>query len=236
MQLWIHWWNAIGQLRPACSRDRTFIWFATAVAGLTVRTERLGVTSIVRALGLQARFYYNLLELFHSTGANLDAMSTLWTQLVLRLFPEPVRVHGRLVLVGDGIKVGKCGKKMPAVKLLHQESESNTKPEYIMGHSLQAVSLLVCAAKSVFAVPLAIRIHEGLVWSNRDKRTLLDKMIALLGIVAIQQPFYFVADAYYASHKVINGLLRQNNHLVTRVKSNAVAYTVFDRQGAKSRG
>jgi hypothetical protein len=28
---------------------------------------------------------------------------------------------------------------MPAVKLLHQQSESNTKPEFIMGHSLQAV-------------------------------------------------------------------------------------------------
>jgi hypothetical protein len=38
-----------------------------------------------------------------------------------------------------------------------------------MGHSLQAVALLVNAASSVFAVPLAIRIHEGLVWSNRDQ-------------------------------------------------------------------
>jgi hypothetical protein len=37
------------------------------------------------------------------------------------------------VLVGDGIKIPKRGKKMPAVKLLHQQSESNTKPEYIMG-------------------------------------------------------------------------------------------------------
>jgi len=27
----------------------------------------------------------------------------------------PVRVNGRLVLVADGIKVGKSGKKMPGV-------------------------------------------------------------------------------------------------------------------------
>jgi RNA-directed DNA polymerase len=52
----------------------------------------------------------------------------------------------------------------------------------------------VHAASSLFAVPLAIGIHEGLVWSNRDRRTLLDKMLALLGIVAIAEPFYFVAD------------------------------------------
>ena len=236
MQLWIHGWNAISQLRPACSRLRTFLWFATCVAGLTVRTDLLGVTSIVRALGLHARCYHKLLEHFHSVGVDLDVMTALWAQVVLRLFPLPLRVKGRLVLVGDGIKVPKCGKKMPAVKLLHQESESNTKPEYIMGHSLQAVSLLVPAANSVFAVPLAIRIHEGLVWSNRDQRTLLDKMIALLTIVDIQEPFYFVADAYYASHKIINGLLAHDHHLLTRVKSNAVAYTVFDRQEAKPRG
>ena len=52
---------------------------------------------------------------------------------------------------------------MPAVKSLHQESESNTKPAYIMGHSYQAVSVLVKAARSILAVPLAIRIHEGIV-------------------------------------------------------------------------
>ena len=154
----------------------------------------------------------------------------------LRLFPEPLRVNGRRVLVGDGIKVGKCGKKMPGVKLLHQQSDSNTKPTYIMGHSMQAVSLLVQAAQSVFAVPLAVRIHEGLVWSNRDRRTLLDKMLALLGIVAIKEPFYFVADAYYAAAKIVNGLLDQNNHLVTRVKSNAVAFAQYVHQGPKKRG
>jgi hypothetical protein len=94
----------------------------------------------------------------------------------------------RLVLVGDGIKIPKRGRKIPAVKLLHQQSESNTKPEYIMGHSLQAVGLLLHATQSVFCVPLAPRIHEGLVWSNRDRRTLLDKMLGLLDILAITVP------------------------------------------------
>ena len=163
-------------------------------------------------------------------------LTALWTQLVLRLFPQTLRVNGRCILVGDGIKVAKCGRKMPGVKLLHQQSESNTKPEYIMGHSLQAVSLLVHAASTCFAVPLAVRIHEGLVWSNRDRRTLLDKMLGLLGIAAVDQPFYFVADAYYAAHKIVTGLLAQNNHLLTRVKSNAVAYTAHQQRGPRRRG
>ena len=236
MSLWMHWWNAIWRLRPAFSRLRTFLWFATAVAGFTVRTELLGVTSIVRALKLDTRCYNTLLDCFHSSAVKLDRLTKLWSQVVLRLFPQPLRVNGRCVLVGDGIKVPKCGRKMPAVKLLHQQSASNSKPEYIMGHSLQAVSLLVQAAASFFAVPLAVRIHEGVVWSNRDRRTLLDKMLALLGIAAVEQPFYFVADAYYAAHKIVVGLLKQDNHLLTRMRSNAVAYTAYQQRGPRKRG
>ena len=234
LSLWGSWWIAIQLLRPAFSRLSTFMWFATIVAGITVRADTLGVTSIVRALNLRPKLYHRLLAHFHSTGVKLDRLAALWAQVVLGLFPSPVRVNGRLVLVGDGIKIAKRGKKMPAVKLLHQQSESNTKPEYIMGHSLQAVSLLVHAAQSFFAVPLAARIHEGLVWSNRDKRTLLDKMLGLLGILAIGTPFYFVADAYYAAGKVVRGLLDQGHHLVTRVKSNALP--IFPSNQPKARG
>jgi hypothetical protein len=69
--------------------------------------------------------------------------------------------------------------------------------------------LLVDAALSVFAVPLAVRIHEGLVWSNRDKRTLLDKMLLLIETLAISTPFYFVADAYYAAGKLFTVCLNR---------------------------
>jgi len=133
MALWMAWWEAINLLRPAFSRLRSFLWFATTVAGLTVRTEHLGVTSIVRALKLQPRLYNKLLRSFHSTAVDIDRLSALWAQAVMRLFREPVRVNGRRVLVGDGIKVAKCGRKMPGVKLLHQQSGTNAKPEYIMG-------------------------------------------------------------------------------------------------------
>jgi DDE superfamily endonuclease len=235
--LWGSWWKAIELLRPAFSRLDTFLWFATIVAGMTVRADLMGVTSIVRALNLRPALYHRLLAHFHSTGVKLDRLAALWASVVLRLFPTLLRVNGRLVLVGDGIKIAKRGKKMPAVKLLHQQSDANTKPEYIMGHSLQAVSLLVGAAQSFFAVPLAARIHEGLVWSNRDRRTLLDKMLNLLGLVDIATPFYLVADAYYATGKVVNGLIAQGHHLVSRVKSNAVAYAAAEAaKGKRKRG
>jgi len=209
------------------------VWFTVCVLGLSVRTDNLGVTSIVRALGLDGKYYDNLLDSFHSTGVKLDALSATWAKVVLSVFAGLVRINGRLVLVGDGIKVGKQGRKMPGVKLLHQESESNTKAEYIMGHSFQAVSVLARAAQSILAVPLAARIHEGIVETNRDKRTLMDKMIVLLTLVGIEEPYYFVADTYYMCRKIVKGLLAKGNHLVARVKSNAVAWTPHVHQGER---
>ncbi len=50
-----------------------------------------------------------------------------------------------------------------------------------MSHSIQAVADLAQAAGVNLAVPMAVRIlHKGVVWSNRDRRTLLDKLAALL--------------------------------------------------------
>src|ERR1700732_1499111 len=89
LSLWGSWWNAIQLLRPAFSRLSTFLWFATVVAGLTVRVELLGVSSIVRALNLRYNLYNSLLDHFHSSGIKLDRLSALWAQAVLRLFPSP---------------------------------------------------------------------------------------------------------------------------------------------------
>ncbi len=222
--LWKHWWELVCELRSACARTRTFLWMAVCLAGMTTRKDLMGVTSIVRAMGLKPLCYDRLLDFFHSPALNLDKLTRLWRDLVFRVHPGVLRIGGRPVLVGDGIKVAKAGRKMPGVKKLHQQSESNTKPEYIFGHSCQAVAVLTQALSSVFAIPLACRIHEGVVFSNRDKRTLLDKMILLIDTLGMKEPFYFVADAYYASGKIVRGLLARGNHLVTRVKRNSVAY------------
>ncbi len=224
MKLWAHWWKVVMMLRPACARMRTFLWFVTCLAGMTIRTDFLGVTSIIRALGLKGIYYDRILDFFHGTGLKLDKLTQAWPQIVLKIFPHILRVNGRLLLVGDGIKIPKEGKKMPAVKGLHQQSESNSKSSFIMGHSFQAIGILVGALNNVFSVPLTSRIHEGVVFSNRDQKTLLDKMVSLIESLQIREPFYFIADAYYATGKIVKQLLEKGNHLITRVKSNAVAY------------
>jgi len=222
--LWKVWWELVCELRSACARTQTFLWMALCLAGMTTRKDLAGVTSIVRALGLVPACYDRLLDFYHSPALDLAKLTHLWRELVFRVHPGILRINGRPVLVGDGIKVAKSGRKMPAVKKLYQPSESNTKPEYIFGHSCQAIALLTQALSSVFALPLACRLHEGVVFSNRDQRTLLDKMVLLIDSLGMTEPFFFVADAYYATGKIVRGLLAKGNHLVTRVKSNSVAW------------
>ena len=197
--------------------------------GICCRLDLAGVTSYVRILGLRPEAYHRFLHLFHSKGLDLNKLTACWVKLCLTLF-KPVCTGSRLVCLADGIKAPKEGKRMPAVKNLHQQSASNSKPEYIMGHSFQAISMLVQGASGhVAAVPLTSRIHEGLVFSNRDSRTLLDKLV-------LGRSVLLVADAYYASGKFIHQLLAHGHHLVTRAKSNAVAYLPVPTPEHRRRG
>ncbi len=236
MILWIEWWKIISQLRVACSRRRTFWWMVLVLVGMTIREDILGVTSIVRTLGLQSKYYNNLLMLFRSKAIKLDKLTEIWTNLVIRYFPI-LTVNNRLVLQADEIKIAKSGKKMPSVKKLHQESESNTKPKFILGHSCQAVSILCGFKGKYFSIPIISRIHQGIKFTNSDKRTLLDKLCLLIQELCIQHPYYLVADAYYCSKKMINYVLEEGNHLITRVRSNAVAYRPAEKtEGKKKKG
>lgn len=235
--LWSAWWAIIKQLRPAFSRNSTFLWFCVATAAACVRPDMRGVTSYVRALGLKQRCYGCLLGFFHSSAVKMPDLRVLWTDVVLNLLrPLLLTVNGRIVLLADGIKAPKTGRKMPGVKKLHQESQNNSKPEFIFGHSCQAIAVVVHAAASFLAVPLAISIHEGVVFSNRDKRTLLDKLVLLLDALQITLPLYLVADRYYASAKVIVPLINKGHHLITAVRSNAVAYLPAPPPDTKRRG
>jgi hypothetical protein len=76
------------------------------------------------------------------------------------------------------------------------------------------------------------------VFSNRDARTLLDKLVALLLSIARMwdRQVLLVADAYYASAKVIVPLLDKQHHLVTRAKSNVVAFLPVPRVAIRGKG
>jgi hypothetical protein len=239
MPLWKTWCAAVETLRPACTRRASFEWMRVVLLGLCVRAEFAGVTSFVRALALEPRCYLRLLAVLHSQALRLAPLTGLWVRFCRTRF-TPLRVGDALVCLADGLKIPKEGRKMPAVKKLHQASGNSSKPPYIEGHSFQALSLLVTAGKdSVTAIPLTARIHEGVIDSARElRRTLLDRLVDLFFDVAqeLAPQVILVADAYYASAKVILPLLEQGHHLVARVRRNAVAYERPPRPRRRRRG
>lgn len=238
MELWSLWYWCVAQLRPAFSRQRTFLWALLAMAGMSIRYDLLGVTSLVRALGLKALAYRSFLKNFHSDGINLEELGHRWIALALRIF-TPVTVGNYTVLLLDGLKVAKEGRKMPAVKCLHQESNNNSKAAYIMGHSLQCLALLaVGMAGSMAAVPLLAQIHEGIVWSNRDKRTLNNKAAALVKDVQLvtKKSLLVIADAFYCNSKFLLALVGEGCQIISRLRDNAVAYYQPEAPTERRRG
>src|ERR1035437_1826572 len=57
------------------------------LAGFSTRKDLLGVTSIVRALGLEPACYDRLLDFFHSPALDLDKLTHAWCALVFRFDP-----------------------------------------------------------------------------------------------------------------------------------------------------
>jgi len=75
MTLWTLWWGWVEALRPACGRTRTFFWMATCLMGMSIRKDRKGVTSLIRALGLRPECDDRMLDFFHSPALHVSALT-----------------------------------------------------------------------------------------------------------------------------------------------------------------
>ncbi|MCL2927323.1 MAG: hypothetical protein MGG37_04650 [Trichodesmium sp. MAG_R01] len=88
--------------------------------------------------------------------------------------PKVYRLRGQLVYLGDGIKVGKEGRKMPAVKKLHNESENVTKPEWIRGHYFGALALLSVTGSCLKAVTVTLGLQDGIKMAEDDETIIVE--------------------------------------------------------------
>ncbi len=154
------------------ARRASFSWFVVIIFGLLVRLDQHGVTSLIRWLGLEPDLYLSCLSFFRATSWTLADLQACWSKIVQEQFPL-VTIGDYLVIIGDGIKVSKEARKMPAVKRLHQESANSGKAEYIFGHHHGVLGILAGSEKKQFCVPVAAEIHEGMK-SIREFQDLID--------------------------------------------------------------
>ena len=128
--MWENINNTLMKFRECFSRESTFKWFVIVVIGLMIRSDHLGVTSIIRELGINPNHYESMIHFFRSTSWKLSKVIKTWTAIV-QTSGLLYRVHNSPLLIGDGVDQSKEGRKMPGVKKLAQESDNSSKPRYI---------------------------------------------------------------------------------------------------------
>lgn len=211
-------------LRPAFGYRATHLWCMAAFIGLVVRTDTLGVTSIIRALAFAPIHYLTLLNFFHSAAwCTKGLMSRWWDWLLAE--PWLYRYQGRLVLIGDHTKTPKDGRKMPGVVTMHQDSETASKPSYFRGHHWGMLAALTRAADAWRATPLWAAIHEGTDDEDKIPKTVRIVNMTSTVLNTMRQKAYLVLDAYFSGGPVFAAAEADGGiFILTRAKSNYVAF------------
>ena len=142
----------------------------------------------------------------------------------------------KALLVGDGTKQSKEGRYMPGVKKLAQESETQSKPDYIHGHMWGGVGVLIGKVREFSCAPLSLKIHDGLQaisgWNGTKPASHVVQMIrdGVLAAQGLKQHTLFLLDRYFLSVpallelKQYNAVNKYKVDIVTRLKKSAIAY------------
>ena len=240
--------DVLMDFRPCFSRKATFDWFCVIIVGFLARTDSLGVTSIIRALLLSAD-YMGLIGFFRSSAWSLETLSAKWCALVRRYAPI-VKCGDAVVIVGDGVKESKEGRRMPGVKRLHQESGNSSKADYIWGHLFGGVGVLAERSGKTFCIPLALMLQDGVKaifgWDKPEQRkrqgSHVTEMIEMAHNVASRfGKTILLLDRAFLS---VPALLKLDEcstgdfimHIVTKAKSNCTAYHFPPERKVGTRG
>jgi len=220
------------------SRDQTFWWFIPAVIGLMLRTDMLGVTSIIRFLALDPSGYWNLIHFFHSTAWTVERMIQTWVK-VIDSTGMLTYIDERIVMIGDGIKAAGETTRTPCAKRLHQESGDTTKPEYIHGHLFGCLGVVIGNAAKRYALPISMRIHDGckpiLQWIESEYAEdshvtrLVREACKVAGVLKKQT--YLIMDRYFLSVPALQTIAEEAKKigvsyitLITAAKNNPTAF------------
>ena len=225
------------EFRTCFSRKATFYWFVVIVIGLMIRTDILGLTSIIRDLNIDGSLYEAMIHFFYSKAWCLENLRKTWIHVTRKHAPL-IMVNGCYVLPADGVKQSKEGRFMPGVKKLVNESENSATPSYMHGSMFGSIGVLAGNSEKKFCIPLWTDLHDGVSsafsWAKLSTRlhshvvqTIINcyQTATMLGGASIG-----VLDRYFMSVpalKMLNHLNATSGqllHIVTRAKTTYVAY------------
>ena len=197
--------NVLCYFESCFSRKAAFYWFVTITIGFMLRSDKLGVTSVIRDLALCPDCYDSMLHFFRASSWSLADIRQRWFSAVSKF--SPLYKEGNYhILVGDGVKQSKEGRRMPGVKKLFQESENSAKPEYIHGHMFGGLGILAGSVRNWACIPLSIRIHDGLQAAREWKGA---------SVSTASHVVQMVEDAYHAALTFGDPLLLLDRYFLT---------------------
>jgi hypothetical protein len=230
--------SILQDLHPCFSRQAAFEWLVMILIGLLIRCDHLGLTSIVRWLFLTPESDDLIWHFFRATSWQLDSLLSQWAHVAFTRYPR-LTFAGRTLMLADGIKLGKEARRMPALKTLHQDSDTTRKAPYIRGPHFGFVGLLVGSLTKAFCLPLRGQLYEGIAglrqelgWQGQPA-TIVTRMAHLVVWSAQQMKARcdVALDAYFATGPafgIFKAALHEAGqpwvHLITRAKDNYVAY------------
>ena len=200
-----------------------------------VRTDKLGITSVLRALLIRPKHYESVIHFFRANSWSLANVQACWYEVVSHHMPL-LQHKDKALLVGDGTKQSKEGRYMPGVKKLAQESETQSKPEYIHGHMWGGVGVLIGKVREFSCVPLSLKLHDGLQavcdWNGTTPVSHVIQMIrdGVLAAQGLERHVLFLLDRYFLSVPALLELRKQNAanqykvDIITKLKKSAIAY------------
>ena len=84
------------------SRKAAFHWFVTITLGLMHRSDKLGVTSVIRDLALRSDCYVSMRHFFRASSWSLQSIRQRWFETV-KEYSHLYQEEEFHVLIGDGV-------------------------------------------------------------------------------------------------------------------------------------
>ena len=235
----IKMWTLINAIlknfRGCFTRKASYKWFVIVTIGCLICNDSWGVTSIIRDLNIDYKLYETMLNFFRSKSWNLETLRKKWISTLINNAPI-IKEMGYAILIGDGVKQSKEGKRMPGVKKIHKESGNSKKSEYMFGHMFGAIGVLIGNETKKYCTPISIRIHDGVskirIWEEGIKKTLAFSHVVQMVIDGVETTkklgkSILILDRYFLSVKALmklDELSEFGMEIITRAKKTCTAY------------
>ena len=231
-------------------REATWRWFVVLVLGFMIRSKHRGITSTISDMRLKPEIYHCALNYFRSDAYEVNDLYEKWIEIVKER-DDVLRISGRVVMLGDHIKISKEGRRMPDIQILHQESENAGKGEFIAGHTFAQISAVITNGKTSRSLPLITEPQKSppkIPGTNKPNGDTLVVQMLNLGAKAaeyakLDEPAIIALDAYFSkstafdvSKKKLTAFGKSLIRIVTRAQDSYTGYLPCEPKPTPSRG